>query len=269
MNKKLIHLGFFFKSCNWKKLKQQSGFVCETYHVSSSSLFKKMLSCAYKYGISFHEFYYYGCYNKEDERIKEYASMSFMYEYEKKYNSNKYIDYLNDKLLFNEKYAEFVKRKWLNPQTSSLSEIEDLISGKKKIVMKRSKGSTGKDVLVMDLNGVSGQELKELCVRENYNLMEEFVYQHNKLQTLSPNSLNTCRIMTHLNEDGTVDVLGAVLRMGTQKNVDNFSMGGIAAPIDITTGVVSGDAVSFDIYQPKHTQHPVSHITIKGFQMPL
>lgn len=120
----------------------------------------------------------------------------------------------------------------------------------------------------MDLNGFSWEKLKDLCVREKYNLMEEYVYQHTKLQMLSPNTLNTCRIMTHLNENGIVDILGAVLRMGTQKNVDNFSMGGIAAPIDVTTGVVSGDAVSFDIYQPKHTQHPVSLITIKGFEMP-
>jgi len=268
MIKRLFYLGFFFKSCDWKKLKRQSDFVKTTYHISTTSQMRKMISVAYQYGISFHEFYYYGCYNKDAERIKEYASMSFMYEYEKKYNSNKYVDYLNDKLVFNEKYSEFVKRRWINPQKVSLGEIEDIIKDQTKIVLKRSKGSTGKDVLILDVNNMSGRELKELCLREKYNLMEEYVQQNIELQGLSPNSLNTCRIMTHLNEDGTVTILGALLRMGTSQNVDNFSQGGIAAQIDIHSGVLCRDAVSFDINQPIHIKHPVSQMDIKGFKMP-
>ena len=268
MVKKLIHIAYFFKSCNWKKLQKQSAFVRAACQIPKRKQFLKMLACAYKYGISFHEFYYYGCYTKDRESIEEYASMSFVHEYETKYNSKEYIEYLNDKLVFNDKYSEFVKRKWLNPQVASLDEIEDLLKGQSKIVLKRSKGTIGQDVLVLDLNGTSGKELKDKCLRERYNLMEEFVVQHEKLQSISPNSLNTIRIMTHLNEDNTVDVLGAMLRMGITKKTDNFSTGGIAASIDISSGIVNRDAVSVDITQPSFIQHPVSQMTIKGFEIP-
>lgn len=268
MIKKLVHFAYFVKSTNWQKLRNQSIFVIEAYRIPKLKLFMKMCSCAYKYGISFHEYFYYGCYNKDNKSIKEYASMSFVHEYEKKYNSKRYVDYLNDKLLFNEKYSDLVKRRWFNPQKAELEEIENMIQGQSKIVLKRSKGTIGQDVLVLDLQGTTAKELKEKCLLENFNLMEEFVEQHHELQSLSPNSLNTIRIMTHLNEDNSVDILGAMLRMGITKKTDNFSTGGIAASIDISTGVVIRDAVSVDISQPPFSQHPVSNIKIKGFKIP-
>ena len=55
MIKKLLHVAYFFKSCDWKKLRYQSEFVREKYHLSRFSLFAKMIFCAYRYGISFHE----------------------------------------------------------------------------------------------------------------------------------------------------------------------------------------------------------------------
>jgi len=268
MIKKLIHFAYFVKSTDWKKLRTQSTFVITTYHIPKSKLFMKMFLCAYKYGMSFHEYFYYGCYNKDNADIEKYASMSFVHDYEKKYNSKQFVDYLNDKLQFNEKYSDLVKRRWLNPQNAELEEIEKMIQGQSKIVLKRSKGTIGQDVLVLDLKGTSAKDLKEKCLLENFNLMEEFVEQHHELQSLSPNSLNTIRIMTHLNEDNSVDVLGAMLRMGITKKTDNFSTGGIAASIDISTGVVIRDAVSVDISLPPFSQHPVSNIKIVGFEIP-
>lgn len=269
MIKRIIHLAYFVKSCDWHKLRNQSNFVKEKHHLSKTTLLLKLISCAYRYGISFHEFYYYGCYIKDRTSIEEYASMSFMHEYQTRYNSKQYVDYLNDKLLFNEKYSEFVKRRWLNPMKAELREIEELIEGKSKVVLKRSKGTIGLDVLVLDLGGgVSGKQLQERCIKEKYNLMEEYVVQHHALQEISPNSLNTIRIMTHLNEDNSVVFLGAMLRMGISKKTDNFSTGGIAASIDINSGKVIRNAVSVDISQPEFIKHPVSGMEIKRFEIP-
>ena len=266
MLKRLIHVAYFVKSCDWKKLRKQSSYVQSAFHQSRFSQFRSMLRDAFKYGMQFHDYYYFGFYQKSESEKKEYASMSFMHALHKKFNTNSEI--LNDKLLFNEKYSEFVKRGWLNLQNSDTKTIEDFIRGKDKVVLKRSKGTVGKDVLIVDTNTITSNELERKAKKEHYNLMEEFVYQHHDLQALSPNSLNTIRIITMLKSDNNVDIFCSLLRMGVDKKTDNFSTGGIAALIDVSSGRVSEDAISIDISESSYSCHPVSKMKIKGFQIP-
>lgn len=266
--KKLLYFAYFIKSTDRKKLNDQLAYSSKQYSCSKIHLCCDMLCCALKYGISFHEYFYYGFCQKDKKQRLEYASMAFMYEFQKKYNSKDHVDILNDKLLFNKTYAEFVNRKWLNPIASDLSDIQNILLNSDKVVLKRSKGTIGKDVLVLDVHEMTPEQVKKYAIENDYNLLEEFVYQHLDMQKISPNSLNTIRIITHLNEDNSVDILGAILRMGTTKNTDNFSTGGIAAKIDITDGIVISDGVMVDISEPVYKCHPVSGAQIKGFKIP-
>src|SRR3546814_2544081 len=65
-------------------------------------------------------------------------------------------------------------------------------------------------------------------------VVQQKVRQHPALHDLHTSSHNTCRIITLLSGQGKVDILGAVLRIGTgQGEVDNTTGGGIAAAIDL------------------------------------
>jgi hypothetical protein len=104
-------------------------------------------------------------------------------------------------------------------------------------------------------------------MRKKYDLAEEFVVQHPALMELSHSGLNTVRVFTQLYE-GSVDFLGARLRISVNSPVDNMAAGNLAAPIDIETGIVNGPGVYSDIIKEDKTIHPLTGKAIAGFVIP-
>lgn len=266
--KRLIYLLYYVKITNWQRLKQHVNFVNSTTGIKKSTLVWDMIGCSLKYGSALHEYFYYGFYNKSTQQRAEYASMGFMYEYQKKMNPPSKRDILADKNKFNVAYQDFVDRGLLNLETSSLEDIEKFISGKQKIVLKRSTGGGGKNVKILSGTDVNTTNIQTQAKVERFDILEEFVIQHEDLQNLSPNSLNTVRFITQLKMDGTVDIIGASLRMGISKNTDNLSSGGITCKVNVETGVIESKGYSFDITQPLCDVHPISGIKLIGFQIP-
>lgn len=266
--KKIIYLLYYVKITNWQRLNQHIQFVHSTYGISKLKLIFDMIGCSLKYGSALHEYFYYGFYNKTAQQRSEYASMGFMYEYQKKMNPPSKREVLADKNKFDEAYKEFIGRGLLNPETVSIVEIEKFIEGKQKIVLKRSTGGGGKNVKILSNSEVNASNIHTQAIAEHFDILEEFVIQHEELQNLSPNSLNTIRFITQLKTDGTVDIIGASLRMGIYKNTDNLSSGGITCMVNVETGVIESKGYSFDITQPLCDTHPVSGIQLIGFQIP-
>lgn len=266
----LIYFFYFIKVTNWGRLKKHFTFVSKKFSIGKWHLFGDIVGCALKYGISFHEYFYYGFYDKAESLRSEYASMGFMYKYQKKMNPPEKRAMLSDKNKFDKAFAEFIHRSMMNPISGTIEEIAAFIEGREKIVLKSSLGGGGKNVSIVNLKGneITAKEIKAEAINNNYDIMEEFVQQHDDLQKLSPNSLNTVRFITQLKTDGTVDVVGASLRMGIMKNTDNLSSGGITCKIDIETGQLDSKGYAFDITQPLCDKHPVSGISLIGFQVP-
>ena len=70
------------------------------------------------------------------------------------------------------------------------------------------------------------------------------VQQHCEMAEFNTSSVNTLRIVTMLCPDNTVIIPAAFLRMGRKgRCVDNFHFYGIAAAIDIETGIVKTTGV--------------------------
>ncbi|MDD4689813.1 MAG: sugar-transfer associated ATP-grasp domain-containing protein [Eubacteriales bacterium] len=266
--KRLIYLLYYVKITNWLRLKQHLKFVHSTTGISKSNLIWDMIGCSLKYGTALHEYFYYGFYNKTAQQRSEYASMGFMYEYQKKMNPPSKREILADKNKFDVAYQEFVSRGLLNPETASVNDIVRFINGKQKIVLKRSTGGGGKNVKILSGEEVNAKNIQTQAIAEHYDILEEFVIQHEALQGLSPNSLNTVRFITLLKTDGSVDIIGTSLRMGIYNNTDNLSSGGITCKVNVETGVIESQGYSFDITQSLCDVHPVSGIKLIGFQIP-
>ncbi len=142
-------------------------------------------------------------------------------------------------------------------------------------------GSHGDDVMISDRYDAATETLtrasgKEMSLEEMYRILagkpfhwvvQEKVVQRDELRDLHATSLNTARIITLLGGDGRVEVLGAVLRVGSGSGeVDNTTGGGVAAPIDLQSGRC-GAAVSEATI--RHiTHHPDSGLPIEGFVAP-
>ena len=268
MIKNIVYFLYFFKQTNWKKLTKDLTYVSRKCDISKIRLLKELFSSSLKFGSSFHEYFYFGFYMKEENVQEEYATMGFMRDYHKKNNPFEKRFLLEDKKVFLEEYGLFIGRNWLDVSKSNKSKISDFVNGKDKIVLKKSRGVAGRDIKVIDLREISIESLMRLIKKKKFDLVEDFIRQHPDLMNLSPNSVNTIRVITQIDKKGKPVILGAILRMGIYKNTDNMSTGGIASKVNINTGIVAGPGTSFDISLPDCYTHPVTKKEIVGFAIP-
>lgn len=94
---------------------------------------------------------------------REYASMGFMYEFQKKNNPPQKRVILSDKIKFFDAYKEFLGRSWMNPLLGSVKDIAAFIAGKEKIVLKGSTGGGGKNVKILRIAGNTPEKILQLA----------------------------------------------------------------------------------------------------------
>ena len=91
--------------------------------------------------------------------------------------------------------------------------------------------------------------------------------QHPEVSRLYPHAVNTYRIVTVFSE-GKANVVYAFIRIGNGgRAVDNINAGGMAAPIDVETGVINN--VAFDKDYNYYENHPYTGHPLIGVTIPL
>ena len=103
-------------------------------------------------------------------------------------------------------------------------------------------------------------------------LAQQRLRNHPELGPLNNGALSTVRILTCLNEAGEPEIVGAAMRMAIGGNhvVDNLHAGGIAAAVELETGVLGpASNLGADCRLGWMDCHPVSGARIKGTQLPM
>jgi hypothetical protein len=104
------------------------------------------------------------------------------------------------------------------------------------------------------------------------HLVQPCLRNHPELADLALDAVVTCRIITITDETGRAEPVIATFRMPAVRDavVDNMHRGGIAAPVDIDSGVL-GAASDYALAGPaiRHARHPVSGGAIEGRKLPL
>ncbi len=126
----------------------------------------------------------------------------------------------------------------------------------KSIVLKPETGSWGAGIHLVSIKDLSNPDSLTKWEKGEY-IVEERIKQHPKLDEINPHSINSIRIITFLCIDGSVEILGAMLRTSsTTFPIDNFTLGGIVIGVDIKNGRLKKEGfVSF-----------LSQQTIKEFE---
>jgi hypothetical protein len=99
-------------------------------------------------------------------------------------------------------------------------------------------------------------------------VVEEYLDQHETLRQMSQASVNSVRLWVVIDENGPARFPLAFLRMGRGASlVDNRSRGGLVAPVDPRTGIVSN---AFDGYPSREefATHPDTGVKIAGTRLP-
>jgi len=126
------------------------------------------------------------------------------------------------------------------------------------------------------INGVVKTEaemLSHICSYDQ-SLITEIIEQSDYGNSLYPGSVNTVRIITARRKDAhEFQVVFALQRMGSNKTapVDNFKSGGLAARIDLDTGILGKAITSESVHNKSlvmHDVHPDTGGQIAGVKVP-
>lgn len=269
MIKRLLYLGYYLKDFDQLKF-QKFEKEARLGGMSKIGLWTDVLKSSLTYNISLLDYFYFKFYKLSKAERQSYAGTGYMYEYQLKMNPKTERDVLENKILFLSKFQDFVIRKWaqINDLRSNPAKLEELLHNPSgKLVAKGSKGQVGAEVKVLNADQYNATSLLQFMDDNKFDLLEEYVVQHKEIMKVSPSGLNTIRIFTQI-ENGKLHYLGARFRITINSTVDNMAAGNPAAPIDLATGIVNGPAVFSDITREPINVHPVTGVSITGFQVP-
>jgi len=272
MLRRILYLGYYLKKLDAEQFWRFFSYVKKQKNVSSFSLMVDIIVSSLKYNISLLEYFQFCFYKLSDEERKQYAGTGCMYEYQLVMNPKSSRCVLEDKIEFHKRFGQFVKhlavdRKSLRRDETLRALLLSNPSGK--VVLKNSRGQCGWQVRILDAAFFQDHDIVSFMENNGFDLAEEFINQHPDLMKLSPSGVNTIRIITQLNADNEVELLGARLRISENCPVDNMASGNFAAPIDIDTGTVNGPGVYSDITKEDVDIHPVTGVPVVGFRIPL
>lgn len=216
-------------------------------------------------GFTHNCYFDYELYNKEPDIRDTFLNEGYRKRVHKACNKKEYRKIFLDKALFNETFKKYVKRDWIDVSTCSFDEFNEFIQKHEEFFAKPVRGTGGAGARVIKRDSDSANNLFKICKDEGL-IIEEIIKQNSEIAKFNQSTLNTVRMYTLVCADKSVKVMGAVARFGRAGNViDNFHGGGVAATIDIESGVVSQAINRAHI---RTDIHPDSREVILGFKYP-
>lgn len=262
---------FFLKRLvrmDWKAMWKTAGMLRKPSGKSRLWLLADMLRCALKYNAGYVDYKIAQMYRLNDAQRKTQITRGLSNQIVRRMNDKAYWYLFDDKATFNELFKEEVGRGWmkLSPDTDPEA-FKAFLAAHPDIIAKPLEGSSGVGIARYTQDDWQGREddfLKELLDGQ-IGIIEERVIQHPRLMALCPTSVNTIRIATLLG-DKKQGIVYAFLRIGNGKVMDNVDCGGMAAPINLDTGVISG--VGANKAGEAFEFHPMTGKRIPGTQIP-
>ena len=269
--KRIVYLGYYIKNLDKKKFTSFVNYTSGKYNKNKLFIFFDVLKCVFQYNISILEYFQFGFIDKNKLERNEWAGSGYMYEFQLIMNPKDKREILDDKRKFFKAYRDFVLHTVADVEElkSTSKTIEKLLRNPSgKIVFKSSDGKCGAGVKVEEANKFDTNSLLDFMIVNQFDLVEEFIIQHPKLNELSPSGVNTVRIFTQLDKNNEVVLLGCRQRISVNSPIDNMAAGNLAAFIDEHSGIVTGSGVYSDITKEEEIIHPITGVSIIGFQVP-
>jgi hypothetical protein len=269
--KQILYLGHWFLTLDRPEFFSFLNYAQMKSNRTKIGLLSDIVYCVLSYKMSIMEYFQFNFFLIGKEERKKYIGTPAMRPYQLKMNPKSEANNIHNKLKFLEIYAHFVKRSYATLadfQSNNETAKKVLRNKSGKIVLKSIFGERGIGIVVMSVAGLDSEAIVKRLKETKNDFAEENVVQHKDLMKLAPSGLNTLRIITQLNKNDGVEILGATLRISINSNIDNWSAGNIGAPINLSTGIVEGPGFYKDITKPEENEHPVTGVKIVGFQIP-
>jgi hypothetical protein len=227
-----------------------------------------MARCAVMYGSGYIDYELYEMYSLTPEQRDTYLTRGRSNDFVKRYNDPAYFHIFENKADFNLRFCAYLKRDWVSLQHGGEAEALAFMEKHPLFMAKPSHGGCGKGIEMIQAQ--TPQAARAAYIRLMNSgveyVLEEIAQQHPRLSQLYPHSVNTIRALT-LTIGGAPRIVSCIARIGNAgKFVDNFNSGGMTAPVDRDTGVVS--SFGLDKKKRRYDAHPMTGERIPGFQFP-
>lgn len=230
-------------------------------------LLMDMLRCAVRYNAGYMDYMIAEMYRLSPGQRETVITRGINNSIVRRMNDKAYWHSFDDKAEFNRLFAKWVDRDWIKTDKSLTKEaLARFLNDKEAVFLKPIEGSSGQGVtkyLPQDWLDMEAFYQKVLAAGDS--VMEDCVKQHPDMARLNPSSVNTVRIATLLGEKAE-GIVYAFLRIGNGKVVDNVDCGGMAARVDLDTGMLQ--TVAADKQGHVFDKHPQTGTPIIGFELP-
>lgn len=235
-------------------------------------------------------------FKRNKNNIADFLPDKFLYRIKLHFNEKRAREVVENKLYFDFFYSQFqipvAEIKMYNhrhvfvihrqphvvtnvEEFSSL--LEDLLkneSGESLFVKKTYWSYGGANIYKVSLGDLQNQEFigdiyKEV-IKTGY-LFQEVVKQHAHLNALNVSCLNTLRMDTFIDKDGSTEIISAYFKTNIKNSyIDNETKGGCEVPVDLATGRLGKYGHLTLKYNGLHipTMHPVTKVEFENYQIP-
>ena len=227
-------------------------------------IFLDMVWCGLFYGAGYYDYQEFEFYLLSRKERKTYLTRVKNNEIVKKYNNKDYFEELDNKVTFNNRFKEYLKRDFLVIKNNQ-DEFEKFLKKYKEVIVKPIDGEGGHGVEKITYEkGIDIESIYKDLVKNNQLLVEECIKQHNDINKLYSKSVNTLRLFTFF--DGKeAHVLNSVFKIGNGGITDNFSSGSMYTFVsDDGEVIVPAIDQADNIYE----KHPITKENILGYKVP-
>ena len=229
-------------------------------------LMADMARCAARYNAGYVDYKIAEMYRLNDAQRKTQITRGVSNGIVARMNDKKFWHFFDSKAEFNELFRAQVKRGWLDLTKATPEAFAAFLQGREEMICKPIDGSSGQGIFKATKEEFGDPDALLARLQEaGIGIVEDVVRQHEALSSLCPTSVNTIRVATLLG-DKNEGIVYAYIRIGNGRVMDNVDCGGMAAPVDLETGVISG--VGANKAGEAYEYHPMTGARIPGTQIP-
>ena len=256
------------KNMNYSNFFKTAKRVAKKENKLSFFVLMDMIRCGIIHQAGYVDYEFYNMANMKHDERKLVMTRGRNNQYVAKLNPKEYWHFFDNKNEFNQKFDKYLNRDWMFIDGNNFDEFKKFTEKHNIFIAKPNDLSCGKGVRKVKIEDQDLKEVYDDLFNTKTYLIEEVATQHEDMNKLHPDSVNTVRIVTIVSDYGIPSVVACVVRIGTNHHVvDNFNSGGITAMIDLKTGKICSNAINTEgeIFE----NHPTTGVKLIDFQIPL
>ncbi|MEW1708023.1 sugar-transfer associated ATP-grasp domain-containing protein [Microbacterium sp. NPDC007973] len=183
-----------------------------------------------------------------------------------KYDHPDYRGLFQDKVEFDRKFSDFLRRDWMVVDAGNADELRAFTERLGTIVTKEPVGQAGTGVHRYHAAEVEDwTQFHRGLLERGEILVEEVIRQHDDLAAVCPGTVNTTRVTAFFDGEKT-HILAMAQKFGRGAVSDQMTFGGFYTMLD-ENGHALG--AGYDSHGHVHELHPDSGVRIADFQLPM